>query len=145
MHVSKVLVTLLVAAGAVSQAFAQTQYSIGSPTNEQQYMLELINRARANGGAEATRLQGFGNPPFSGGLQEGPPSIHGQSFTIANSAQPLSWNPLLFNCAQNHATNLNNADQFFLGASPHTFGGMDPDRFPCGAEVATIQWCKLSV
>ncbi len=118
LHWPAVFVALVVAAG-FSPAIAQTQYSIGNPTNEQQYMLELINRARANGGAEAARLG-------LGGLQEGPPSINGESWTIQNSVQPLSWNPLLFNCAQNHATNLNNADQFFLGGSPHTFGGMTP-------------------
>ena len=84
-------------------------------------MLELINRARANGGAEATRLG-------LSGLQEGPPNINGESSTIANTAQPLSWNPLLFNCAQNHSKLLNDNDQFFLGVSPHTFGGMTPDQ-----------------
>src|SRR6478672_11594934 len=82
-------------AGASAPAgFAQTQYSIGYPSPEQQYMLELINRARADGGAEAARLG-------LSGLQEGPPNINGESFTIANVAQPLSWNPLLANCAQN--------------------------------------------
>lgn len=113
-----ILVTL---ASAFSQTIAQTQYSIGYPTNEQQYMLELINRARANGGAEASRLG-------LSGLQEGPPSINGEPWTIQNSVQPLSWSPLLFNCAQNHARTLNNADQFFLGGSPHNFGGMTPNQ-----------------
>ena len=112
--------TLFVIAIA-SPAIAQTQYSIGYPSPEQQYMVELINRARANGGAEATRLG-------LSGLQEGPPNINGELFTIANTAQPLSWNPLLFNCAQNHAKLLNNNDQFFLGVSPHTFGGMTPEQ-----------------
>jgi hypothetical protein len=115
------LVIVFMLATAFSQAFAQTQYSIGYPTGEQQYMLELINRARADGGAEATRLG-------LSGLQEGPPSINGEPWTIQNSVQPLSWNPLLFNCAQGHAKNLNNADQFFLGGSPHTFGGMTPSQ-----------------
>lgn len=108
-------------AAAFSPADAQTQYSIGNPTSEQQYMLELINRARANGGAEATRLG-------LSGLQEGPPSVGGEAWTIQNSVQPLSWNPLLFNAAQGQATNLNNADQFFLPVSPHTFGGMTPQQ-----------------
>ena len=123
MRASKSLcLVLLVFATAFSQAVAQTQqYSIGNPTNEQQYMLELINRARANGGSEATRLG-------LSGLQEGPPTINGQVWTIQNSVQPLSWNPLLFNCAQNHATNLNNNDQFFSGQSPHTFGGTTPQQ-----------------
>src|SRR6185369_104385 len=95
---------ILVAAIVVltlSCAGGQTQYSIGNPTNEQQYMLELINRARANGAAEATRLG-------LSGLQEGPPNYNGEVWTIANTNQPLSWNPLLSNSAQNHATNLNN-------------------------------------
>ncbi|HEV2806659.1 MAG TPA: CAP domain-containing protein [Chthoniobacterales bacterium] len=111
---------LLLVAATAPRAIAQTQYSIGYPSPEQQYMLELINRARANGGAEAARLG-------LNGLQEGPPSINGQSFTIANSAQPLSWNPLLANCAQNHAKFLNDNDQFFTGTSPHTFGGTTPE------------------
>jgi uncharacterized protein YkwD len=119
------MLTLFVLAIA-SSVLAQdpVQYSIGNPTNEQQYMLELINRARADGGAEAARLQGFttnNSPPFNGGLQEGPPNFSGEVFAIANSAQPLSWNPLLFNAAQNHANNLNNGDQFFSGQNPHTY------------------------
>ena len=71
-------VIIVVVGAAFSPAIAQTQYSIGNPTNEQQYMLELINRARANGGAEAARLG-------LSGLQEGPPSINGEPWTIQNS------------------------------------------------------------
>ena len=115
------LLVLLLVLGLAASARAQVQYSIGNPSNEAQYMLELINRARANGGAEATRLG-------LSGLQEGPPSINGQAWTIANSVQPLSWSVQLFNAAQAHATNLNNNDQFFLGGSPHTFGGTTPQQ-----------------
>jgi hypothetical protein len=115
------LITMLVAVIALPRAIAQTQYSIGNPSPEQQYMLELINRARANGGAEATRLG-------LSGLQEGPPSINGQGFTIANTAQPLSWNALLLNCAQSRAEFLNDNDQFFSGQNPHTFMGTDPEQ-----------------
>ena len=111
--------TILLAAGLSRNAFGQTQYSIGYPSPEQQYMLELINRARANGGAEAARLG-------LSGLQEGPPTINGEPWTIQNSVQPLSWNPLLYNCAQQHSKLLNDNDQFFTNTSPHTFGGMDP-------------------
>jgi hypothetical protein len=83
-------------------------------------MLELTNRARANGSAEATRLG------LSGGLQEGPPTVNGEPWTIENSVQPLSWNSKLASAAQGQSNRLNNADQFFLGGSPHTFGGMTP-------------------
>jgi uncharacterized protein YkwD len=111
---------LLVAAG-FSPALGQTQYSIGNPSPVQQYMLELINRARANADAEAVRL-GIGS------RQEGPPMIGGQVWNIPNSTQPLSWNPLLYNCAQAHSKLLNDNDQFFLPVSPHTFGGKDPNQ-----------------
>jgi uncharacterized protein YkwD len=113
--------SLFVAAAGFSPAIAQTQYSIGNPPAEQQYMLELINRARANADAEAVRL-GIGS------RQEGPPNINGEAWTIANSTQPLSWNPLLFSCAQNHSKLLNDNDQFFSGQSPHTFGGKTPSQ-----------------
>jgi hypothetical protein len=105
----------------LSHANAQALYSIGNPTNAQQYMLELINRARANGGAEATRLG-------LSGLQEGPPSINGQPWTIQNVVQPLSWNPRLQSAAQGQSDRLDAADQFFLGGSPHTFGGSTPTQ-----------------
>ncbi len=110
-------VTLL----SLGRAEAQQRYLIGNPSGEQQYMLELINRARADGGAEATRLG-------LSGLQEGPPTVAGEPWTIENSVQPLSWNPLLAEAAQTQAENLNAADQFFLGISPHTFGGKTPDE-----------------
>jgi len=114
-------VIFFVIATGSSQALAQTQYSIGNPTNEEQYMLELINRARADGGAEATRWG-------LSGLQEGPPTVNNEPWTIANSVQPLSWNSQLFNAAQGQANLLNDNDQFFLGVSPHTFGGMTPQQ-----------------
>jgi uncharacterized protein YkwD len=119
LHLTRVIFFVL--ATGLSGAAAQTQYSIGNPTNEQQYMLELINRARANGGAEAIRLG-------LSGLQEGPPSINGEIFVIANTAQPLSFNPQLINCAQSRAQFLNDNDQFFSGQNPHTFGGTTPEQ-----------------
>src|SRR2546423_14269430 len=115
------LISAIIAALVSPGALAQTQYSIGYPSPEQQYMVELINRARANGNAEAARLG-------LSGLQEGPPSINNEPWTIANSVQPLSWNPLLYNCAQNHSKLLNDNDQFFSGLSPHTFGGLTPNQ-----------------
>ncbi len=84
-------------------------------------MLELINRARADGSAEAARL-GLSS------LQEGPPMIGNEPWTIENSVQPLSWNPFLAEAAQGQADLLNNGDQFFLGVSPHTYGGETPDQ-----------------
>ena len=39
-----------------------TQWTIGEPTNEEQYYLELINRARANPAAEGARLAAIADP-----------------------------------------------------------------------------------
>src|SRR4029077_1671833 len=103
-----IVLSILLTTG-FSSAIAQTEYSIGDPTPEQQAMLELINRARANGEAEATRLK------LGGGLQEGPPGLNGEVTVITNTVQPLSWSPLLLNAAQSHAENLNAGDQFFSG------------------------------
>jgi hypothetical protein len=122
-NVRLLLLALVVATIARPQAFAQTQYSIGNPTPEQQYMLELINRARANADAEAVRL-GIGS------RQEGPPIIGSEVWNIQNTTQPLSWNPLLYNCAQAHSKFLNENDQFFTDPSndPHHYGGKDPNE-----------------
>ena len=65
------LVLTVLSLTIVDQGDAQTRYSVGNPTNDQQYMLELINRARADGSAEAARL-GLSS------LQEGPPMIGGE-------------------------------------------------------------------
>jgi len=126
---------IFVLVASFSPANAQTQYSIGSPTNEQQYMLELINRARADGGAEAAR-RGLS------GLQEGPPSVNNEPWTIQNSVQPLSWNPLLFNAAQGQADILNNGDQFFSGQSPHTYpnGTSSPQQRIAAAGYSAAQY-----
>ena len=108
------LFLFLLVAAAFSHASAQTQSSIGSPTNEQQYMVELINRARADANAEAARL-GLSGP------QEGPPMLNGQVWTIPITVQPLSWNPMLLNAAQGQSDVLNNGDQFFSGQDPHSY------------------------
>src|SRR3954451_8242156 len=43
---------------------ANQLYSIGDPTNDEQYYLELINRARANRAAEGMRLLQTTDPIF---------------------------------------------------------------------------------
>ena len=78
------------------------------PTDLEQYMLELTNRARANGNAEALRE---GQIPS---VNEGPPDILGEIWTILNTAQPLAWNALLKNSALGQANLLQNDDQFFI-------------------------------
>ncbi len=103
----------------------------GEPTECEQYMLELINLARADGVEEATRNS------LAGGLQEGPPTVAGQAWTIDDMVQPLAWNKSLKTAALAHATALNAADQFFAGGNPHSFGGTTPsDRIAAAGYVS---------
>lgn len=54
---------LLAALSAFSSAgFAQTLYTFGEPTGDEQYYIELINRARANPPAEGARLAADTDP-----------------------------------------------------------------------------------
>ncbi|MEN8219819.1 MAG: hypothetical protein ABFS56_26415 [Pseudomonadota bacterium] len=84
------------------------------PTEYEQYMLELINRARQNPDAEVARLN-------TGSLNEGPPTLGRESWTIMPGArQPIAFNPHLIEAARNYATLLNDNDVF-----RRTYGGTD--------------------
>jgi hypothetical protein len=91
------------------------------PTEYEQYMLELINRARANPNAEVVRLSGFtwGNtgspatPDLNEGLAPG---------TISSAAkQPIALNTRLIQAAVDYSNTLLANDAF-----THTFGGTSP-------------------
>ena len=80
--------------------------TMAQPTNQDQLMLELINRARLDPQAEADRL-------LSGNLNEGPPSS-----TIPTTAvQPLAWNEMLGDAAVGHTQDMFARD-FFAHTSP---------------------------
>ncbi len=67
-----------------------TEYHFGTPNSSEQYLLELINRARKNPNAEAAR-QGIS-------LNQGLPAG-----TISSQPkQPLAWHPALLEAARNH-------------------------------------------
>jgi Ca2+-binding RTX toxin-like protein len=81
---------------------------MATPTNENQLMLELINRARANPQAEADRL-------LSGNLNEGlaPGTIS------TDAKQPLAWNERLGDAATGHSQAMLDQD-FFAHTNPNT-------------------------
>ncbi len=85
---------LLAGFGLRTQALAATPtrlYSHGDPLPEEQYMLELVNRARANPVAEAA-MDGI---DLNEGLSPG---------TIpTNAVQPLAFNPDLITSARGHS------------------------------------------
>jgi hypothetical protein len=99
-----------------------------TPTDYEQYVLELINRARANPNAEVTRLSGmtWGDDPSAGTAYPAPqpPSLNEglPAGTISSAAKaPLAFNLNLIQSARDYSnTELMNND------FSHTFGGTTP-------------------
>jgi uncharacterized protein YkwD len=83
-------------------------YSIGDPTNEEQYYLELINRARANPPAEGVRLAATTDPNIlSAYTAFGVNLVLMQTqFTIILPSPPLSMNATLLSAARAHSQNM---------------------------------------
>ena len=114
---------------AASMLPATAGTASNQPTQHEQYMLQLINRARANGGAEMVRLGNANN------VNEGPPSVNGNPWTIINTVPPLAWNTQLTAAAQSHANNLQNVDWLFnqgTYSGPHSVNS----NFPGGASTS---------
>jgi serralysin len=93
------------------------------PTAFETYMVELINRARANPAAEATRFNGYVDPNnnrFNGSIDEGL-----SPGTIANTPrQPLAINWNLNDSARSHAQWLMSSNNFGHTGS----GGSQPSQ-----------------
>jgi uncharacterized protein YkwD len=93
------------------------------PTTTEQYELELINRARANPAAEATR--------FGIDLNEGLPAG-----TISAAAkQPLAMNPYALDAARKHSQWMIDHDVF-----SHYEGSVDPGRRLTNAGYTFTTW-----
>ena len=83
-------------------------YSIGDPTNDEQYYLELINRARANPTAEGIRLATTTDPDVRGAYASfGVNLVLMQAqFALIPPQPPLSMNATLLNAARAHSQNM---------------------------------------
>ncbi|MGA2500119.1 MAG: SdrD B-like domain-containing protein, partial [Tepidisphaeraceae bacterium] len=111
---------------AVMDAFEpRLQLSAATPSDYEQYMLELINRARANPTAEAAR--------YSIDLNEGVPAVS----TISTDAkQPLAFNPYLIDAARGHSQDMIAHDYF---AHDSFDGTAFEDRFTAAGYVFNNQ------
>jgi hypothetical protein len=91
---------------AARLALAQ-QYDHGNPTNDEQLVLEIINRARANPDAEGARLSTVSfplNQPIPGGnIREG---MTLSSPSLVGPRPPLAFNPQLIAAARAHSTDM---------------------------------------
>jgi uncharacterized protein YkwD len=91
-----------------TEATTAQVYSIGDPTNEEQYYLELINRARANPTAEGNRLAATTDSNVLAAYSSfGVNLVLMQSqFVLIPPAPPLSMNATLSTAARSHSQNM---------------------------------------
>lgn len=95
---------------SLSRMAASATYSIGQPTGEEQYYLELLNRARANPAAEGDRLASTTDPNVINSLKYYSVNLAMmQSEFKALAAQPpLAMNANLMKAARVHASDMFN-------------------------------------
>ncbi len=87
-------------------------YSHGDPTVEEQYTLELINRARANPKAEGIRLVDTPDPDVQGAISffSISKNLVKSQFDTYPSRPPLAFHPKLIDCARGHSKDMKDND-----------------------------------
>lgn len=91
-----------------TQMAGQTLHSHGNPTADEQYMLELINRARANPVAEAQRLLSSTDPYIQLGISyfKVDQARLRREFASYSVQPPLAMNPHLLAAARRHSSDM---------------------------------------
>ncbi|MEM9016132.1 MAG: CAP domain-containing protein, partial [Verrucomicrobiota bacterium] len=102
------------------------------PTEIEQFYLELVNRARANPGAEVTRLAGFpwgdDGSPATADLNEGL-----SPGTITNSTkQPLAFDPFLIDAASDYSDFLLASEKFGHNENGTSRSRIEAAGYPIG-------------
>ena len=118
---------ILAVSSWTAQAGPTQVYSHGEPTEFEQYMLEMVNRARLDPTGEASR--------YGIDLNEGPPQ------TLISSApkQPLAFNPHLLDSARQHSQWLLANNTFsHIGVGGSTPGG----RMTAAGYVFSGSWAN---
>ncbi len=101
------------------------QYSHGDPTNDEQYMLELVNRARANPTAEGEMLASVSDPEISSAYTYFNISREKlrNDFKTYPQRPPLAFNKSLIDAARNHGRDMDrNNFQGHVGSNGSTVG-----------------------
>lgn len=132
--------TATAAPAASAAATASSAFSIGDPTDEEQLYLELVNRARANPPAEATRIIGLNDPFVQDALQEVNLNQLSSQFNAIAPTAPLSFNALLSAAARNHTQY-----QFDNGIQSHIGPGTNTLRERLEAVNYVFNWAAENV
>jgi hypothetical protein len=114
-------------------------YSIGQPTAEEQYYVELINRARANPKSEGERLAATKSPEVTSSFRYFSVDLEQmkREFATLSAMPPLAINPKLTNCARSHSQDMFN--RMFQG---HT--GSDGSSIGQRATRAGYNWRSVA-
>ncbi|MGB0371777.1 MAG: CAP domain-containing protein [Opitutales bacterium] len=118
---------------------AQTLYSIGSPTDEEQLFVELVNRAREDADAEALRLANTTDTDILAAISQFEVDLDlmiDQFGTLDSSLPPLALNSDLQDMAYGHAL-----DQFENVFQSHT--GSDGSTIATRADAAGYFWTLI--
>ena len=96
-------------------------YSIGNPTDEEQYMLELINRARANPAVEGVRLDTTTDPDVSQGWAYwlGQNAAETRAQVMADFSTYPAQPPFAFNSSLIAASRIHDSDMLIHNYQDH--------------------------
>jgi hypothetical protein len=131
-------------ASLLHKADAPTVYSIGQPSNDAQYLLELLNRARANPVAEAGLLANSTDPNVQGAMHAfsvNTTIMQTQFATLPTGLPPLAFNPYLLQSSLLHSEDMNTGNFQGHQNSANPPGGLTPNlpeatAFPNRLQVA---------
>jgi hypothetical protein len=120
---SRVVLAASVGAWGGFSPAATIEYSIGNPTDEEQFHVELINRARANPTAEGQRLKGTTDPNLLSAIAHFGVDLNmmAQEFAALPARPPLAINAKLQAAARVHSQDMfTHAFQSHTGSSGST-------------------------
>jgi hypothetical protein len=123
--------------GAGGKVEAQSVYSHGDPTAEEQQILEMINRARMGPTAEGVRLSTTNDPDVTNAYTQWMTPTRGQvksDFATYPAKPPLAFNAKLINAARGHSQDM--IDNDFQGHNGSN-GSTVSDRLVAAGYVAT--------
>lgn len=136
---SIILLAALVLASYTSIAQPSQVYSHGDPTPDEQYMLELINRARANPTEEGIRLMDTEDPSVQAAYSyfNINKAATKQAFTTYPQRPPLAFHPALIQAARVHTADMvANNFQGHVGSNGSTLD----QRYAAVGYVPQGQW-----
>ncbi|RYD39149.1 MAG: CAP domain-containing protein, partial [Verrucomicrobiaceae bacterium] len=115
---------------SVSAIHAQKQYSHGNPTADEQYLLELINRARSNPAAEGLRLANTTDRDVKFAVDFFGVDVARlkKDFASYPARPPLAMNPQLLAAARRHSNDMARKNfQSHTGSDGSTIGSRIAD------------------